>query len=274
VSGYQVMEYLGSGARSTTWRVRHNATGKVYALKRTTKQPGDDTRYLEQAMNEFQLAQRFDHPAVRKYFKLKKGRRLFRLNEIYLFMEMCEGASCQANRPTDVGKVALIFEAVAEGLAHMHAHGFVHCDMKPNNVIVAPDGTVKVIDFGQSCRIGTVKERIQGTPDFISPEQVNRRPVDARTDIFNFGATLYWTLTGTPIPTIMPKQSESVQLLQDLRVTPVDQINSAVPPALARLVLDCIEMTPARRPANAKDVAAKLDLIAHQLKRANGTAKG
>ena len=81
-------------------------------------------------------------------------------------------------------EVVRIFQAVASAMGHMHSMGFIHADMKPNNIIVgSKNGAVKVIDFGQSCSIGTRKARIQGTPDFIAPEQVKLRPLDARTDV-------------------------------------------------------------------------------------------
>src|SRR5438309_1276541 len=79
---------------------------------------------------------------------------------------------------------------------------YVVSDLKTNNILVGPDGKVKVIDFGQACKTGTCKERIQGTPDYIAPEQVKREAVTFRTDVFNFGATMYWTVTGQKIPTL------------------------------------------------------------------------
>lgn len=270
--GYQVVEYLGSGARSTIWRVRDRRANRVRALKRVTKQPGDDNRFLAQAINESNVSSRFDHPIIRKCYSMRRVRRWFRLEELHLLMELCEGTSCQANRPIGLSKVVTIFHAVAEGLAHVHARGFIHADIKPNNIIVAEDGTVKIIDFGQSCPIGTVKERIQGTPDFIAPEQVHCRPLDVRTDVFNFGATLYWTVTGQPIPTILPRRSDGIQLVTDMQVVPPAELNPEVSPGLARLVLDCIEPQLSRRLGSMRDVIARLDLVAHTLNRA-GTAK-
>jgi eukaryotic-like serine/threonine-protein kinase len=273
VSGYQVMEYLGSGARSTIWRVRERDREVYHALKRVTKNHGDDERFLNQAINEFEIARQFDHPNIRKYFALRPLRKWFRLYELHLIMELCEGCNCQAARPTDPGETVRIFQAVAGGLAHMHARGYIHGDMKPNNIIVANDGTVKVIDFGQSCPMGTVKERIQGTPDFIAPEQVHRRPLDGRTDVFNFGAALYWVLTGQAIPTVLPKNGDTVQLVNDLRVTPVERLNEAIPPALSRLVHDCIAVNPTQRAQSMKEVGSRLDLISHTLRR-NGNGNG
>ncbi len=259
------MDYLGKGARSTIWSVRDRNRNRYYAVKRVFKQPGDDDRYFRQATNEFEIARRFDHPAVRKYYRLRRIRRWLTTTELRLFMELCRGRNCQAQRPTDMGRTVAVFHQVARALHHVHACGYVHADIKPNNIIVAEDGTVKIIDFGQSCPVGTVKERIQGTPDFIAPEQVHRRPLDARTDVFNLGAALYWTLTGQAIPTVLPKEGNTVQLVSNMAVTPPGELNLQVPQALGRLVLDCIELTPSRRPASMQDVAGRLDLIAHTL---------
>ncbi|MCK4625965.1 MAG: serine/threonine protein kinase, partial [Phycisphaerae bacterium] len=248
IHGYEVLEYLGSGARSTIWRLRDNKTGQFCALKRVVRHSGDDNRFFEQAINEFEVAANFDHPAIRKYYRIRKVRSLLKLQELHLFMELCPGNSCQNNRPETVSQAAMIFLTVAEALTHMHSRWFVHADIKPNNIIVSDDGTVKIIDFGQSCPIGTVKERIQGTPDFIAPEQVYRRPLDGRTDMFNFGASLYWTLTGHAIPTIMPKKVSNVPMISDLRTKPPEELNDKVPAPLSRLVMDCIEPDPIRRP--------------------------
>jgi len=155
---------------------------------------------------------------------------------------------------------------VASALAYMNSRGYVHADMKPNNILIGPDGTVKIIDLGQSCRIGTVKERIQGTPDFIAPEQVYRRPLDARTDVFNLGASLYWTLTGKPITTVLPKKG-NLTMKSDLHVKPPDKLNPEVPKPLSNLVIDCVDVHPANRPMSMTEVANRLELIAHTLNR-------
>ena len=266
VPGHQVLQYLGSGARSTVWQIRDSRTNEIYALKRVVKREASDGRYLEQAINEYQAGQQFDHSAVRRIYRLRRVRRWLSVCEVHLVMEMCEGQTVQENRPKSVQDVVRIFCEVAGGLAHMNSRGYVHADTKPNNVIVSAQGAVKIIDLGQSCRLGTVKERIQGTPDFIAPEQVNRLPLDARTDVFNFGAALYWALTGRPIPTIMPKKN-MVTLKSDLAVVPVDQINEEVPTSLSKLIADCIEPNPTHRPPSMAEAGSRLSLIAHTLNR-------
>ncbi|MCJ7544801.1 MAG: serine/threonine protein kinase [Phycisphaerae bacterium] len=264
VPGYQVVQYLGSGARSTIWKVRDRQANQYFALKRVVRKHLTDLRFLEQAINEYVVASRFDHPVVRKIYRIRKLKHWWRLREVHLVMELCPGATVQAARPTSIPQTVAVFQEVAAALAHMNAKGYVHADMKPNNILVG-DGVVKIIDLGQSCPVGTVKQRIQGTPDFIAPEQVYRRPLDARTDVFNFAAALYWTLTGQAIPTVLPKKG-GVQLVTDLTITPPHELNSEVPLPLSRLVTDCIRINPAQRPPSMNDVVSRLDLIAHTIK--------
>ncbi len=267
IPGYQVVKYLGSGARSSIWSVRQRATGELFALKRVVRRAEGDDRFLEQAENEFDIASRLTHPAVRRCHEIRRIRRWLRTREVHLIMEYCPGKSVQENRPTDLLEVLRIFTAVAEGLNHMHRNGWLHADMKPNNIIVAPGGTVKIIDLGQGCEVGTIKDRIQGTPDFIAPEQVNRHPLDARTDVFNFGAALYWTLTGQAIKTVMPKQADTIHLKDELNLQSASELNPEVPPALAALVADCVAFQASKRPASMEPVLTKLALIHKQLTR-------
>ena len=263
VPGCQVIEFIGSGARSTIWQVRDRA-GRVCALKRVVRRQPSDSRFLEQAVNEYEVARRCDHPVVRKVFRLVRLRHWLTIREVHLFMEWCEGQTVQDSRPEEIHQVVRIYRAVAEGLSHINARGFVHADTKPNNILVAPDGAVKLIDMGQSCPVGTIKERIQGTPDFIAPEQVHRGRLDARTDAYNFGASLYWALTGRPIPTVLPRERRS-NLRSDYLVVPPEKLNGTVPPSLSKLVAECVELNPSRRPDSMAEVASRLSLIAHSL---------
>jgi serine/threonine-protein kinase len=267
VPGYQVMTYLGSGARSTIWQIRNCRSDEMFALKRVVKRHASDARFLEQAENEYAVGSQLDHPSIRHIYDIRRIKRWLSLREIHLVMEMCPGLTVQEHRPTAIPLVMRIFTKVAAALNYMNTQGFVHADMKPNNIIITNDGQVKIIDLGQSCRIGTVKQRIQGTPDFIAPEQVHRRPLDSRTDVFNFGASLYWTLTGQAIPTLLPKKG-NLTMMSDMALMPVEHFNSEVPPSLSKLVADCIQAQPVHRPKSMKDVLARMELIRATIKRA------
>jgi len=260
-----VVQFLGSGARSTIWEVRDPKTNESYALKRVIKRESGDEKFLQQAINEYEVGSKINHDGIRRIYQIKRVTRWLSLREIHLLMELCDGINVQEARPTDIREVLRIFRYVAWSLGHMNSRGFVHADMKPNNILIAPNGTIKIIDLGQSCPIGTIKSRIQGTPDFIAPEQVYRRPLDARTDVFNLGAALYWTLTGRPITTVLPKKG-NLTMKSDLQVKPPDQINPDVPKSLSNLVIDCVDIHPANRPMSMTEVTTRLDLISHTVK--------
>ena len=142
----------------------------------------------------------------------------------------------------------------------------MHCDLKPNNILVNAEGEAKIIDFGQACRIGTVKERIQGTPDFIAPEQVRREAVTAKTDVFNFGATLYASLTGRNIPTLYTVKKADNSFLVDEAISSPRKIDTEIPEQISNLVMECIRTSPSRRPEMA-ELIRRLEVMEFAMRR-------
>ena len=199
---------------------------------------------------------------------------LMKVQEAFLVMEWVEGRPLDMRLPQDQIDIVDTFIQSAQGLRAMHQLGYVHCDIKPNNILRSDSGVVKVIDFGQSCKIGTIKERIQGTPDFIAPEQVDRRPVTIQTDVFNLGATLYWALCGKHIPTLYTvKKKGEHSFLLDARIDTPQQLNPKVPVAVSNLVMDCIATRQAKRPADMDAVITRLELGKHILQKERGMVK-
>lgn len=276
VPGYTVLERIGTGARSSIWHVADLRTGQVFALKRVRRRLDDDDRYLEQAQNEYNVSSKFNHPVLRKSYELRKIRKFFQLRELHVFMEYINGKTLQQLGPKGIDGTLNIFVRVAEGLDALHDLGYVHADMKPNNILITKEGDVKVIDFGQSCEIGTIKERIQGTPDYIAPEQVRRLPLDQRTDVFNLGATLYWILTNKPYPTIMPspKRRTGIDIAGPREAQPPHEVNENVPLALSRLVMDCCQNNVKERPENMREVIRRLEVVQHLMDRNETTVSG
>src|SRR5207237_10463776 len=142
-----------------------------------------------------------------------------------------------------------VFIKTAEALDALHLLGYVHCDLKPNNILIGENASVKVIDLGQAARSGTAKKRIQGTPDYIAPEQVKCLPVSFKTDIYNFGATMYWTLTGgTKLPTLFTLKKGDNSFLVDDRIPSPRSINAHVPEPLSHPAVACVRVDPVNRP--------------------------
>ena len=266
---YEVLERLGEGARSTIYAVKDPVTRKVFALKHVVRADPKDIRFIEQMETELEISKTFNHPNLRKSYELKVQKSmLLKVNEAFLLMELVEGKTIDISRPTDMVDLLDIFIEVAQGLKHMHAKGYVHCDLKPINIMRTPTGHIKIIDFGQSCKIGTVKERIQGTPDYISPEQVNRQPVNQQTDVFNLGATMYWATTGRHIPTLytVNKKGENSFLVDARIAVPID-INPQIPQGLSALILESISTRPSRRPVDMEAVIQRLEVSKYRLQK-------
>jgi len=268
---YDVLERLGEGAKSVIYAVSDPATRQVYALKHVVREEAKDIRYVEQMQTEYEVSRQFTHPNLRKSFDLIIRRTLFRrVTEAFLLMELVDGKTMDVRRPRTLLECVDTFIKAAQALQAMHTMGYVHCDIKPNNIIRSESGHVKVIDFGQSCKIGTVKERIQGTPDYISPEQVKRKPVSHKTDIFNLGATLYWATTGRTIPTLYTVDRGDNSFLLDTRIPTPAELNKQVPPVLSNLAMECIASRPEKRPVSMEAVINRLELARHiLLKREN-----
>jgi len=188
-----------------------------------------------------------------------------KVTEAFLVMELFDGTPLEIRPPSSIPDILDTFTQAAQGLKALHAAGWVHCDIKPNNILRSDSGHVKVIDFGQACKIGTVKERIQGTPDYIAPEQVARRPISIQTDVFNLGATLYWVLTGRNIPTLYTVNKKGVNsFVLHATIPNPSELNPRVPAALSRLTMDMVATQQSKRPADMDQVIQRLELVRHQ----------
>lgn len=269
---YDIVERLGEGAGSVIYSVRDPETGRVYALKHVHRVKPKDIRFVEQMETEFEISKQFTHPNLRRSFDLKLNKTLLlRVTEAFLVMEYFDGKPLEVRPPGTLLETVDTFIGAANGLSAMHQMGYVHCDIKPNNILRDAQGNVKVIDFGQSGKIGTIKDRIQGTPDYISPEQVERRPITVQTDIYNLGATIYWSLTAKTIPTqyTVSRQGKYSFLLDTLIQTP-QTLNPRAPVALSNLVMECISTNPRKRPPDMNEVIMRLELAKHVLQKESG----
>jgi serine/threonine protein kinase len=270
VGGFTIVRRIGNGARSTIYLATDDEDGSVVALKRLIWEKPEDHRVFEQTETEYKVAQKIDHPYVRKCYKLRKIRSMFRVRELLLSMEHFDGKPLEETETLSLGDVLLVFRMVAAGLSAMHQQGFIHCDIKPNNILINKNGAIKIIDLGQSCPIGTVKSRIQGTPDYIAPEQVRRKTLGPKTDIFNLGATMYWALTGKNVPTLIPKKTllaskNGVGLNGITKCLAPHELRRQLPIGISKLVMDCIKQDPAERPASMGEVTSRLDLLIHSI---------
>lgn len=260
--GYEVIGFLGEGAGSLIYAVSDPISGQLYALKHVIVKEEKHVRFVDQIVNEYEVSKKVRHPRLRKAVDLKVVKTLLRKpTEAALVLEMFEGTASDAMAMGSVDACADIMRQTCEGLHALNQQGYVHCDLKPNNILVSSTGEVKIIDLGQACPIGEAKKRIQGTPDFIAPEQVRCEPVSVQTDVYNLGATFYWMLTQRKMPTLFTiKKGDNSFLVADAIPTPME-VNPAVPANFSSLIMDCCKTAIAKRPSDMGEVLRRLDII-------------
>ena len=271
IPNYRVVEKLGVGAQTRIFRARCMRTGRDYAVKIVKIVNPEDAGFIELLRTEYAIGSVIDHPIMRKVYELRMLRRRLKVYGAILFMEYVPGISLadkEFSAPLD--EILRIFSETAEGLHAMHLGEYVHADLKPNNIMVTESGQVKLIDLGQSSKIREAKPRIQGSIDYMAPEQVRREALDERTDVFGIGSTLHRLLTGRPI---MTKMNQTInmqsQSLVGRRVANRGEFaTDKLPPALARLIEDCCHIDPADRIEDMPLLIERIDLVRMTLAKA------
>jgi tetratricopeptide (TPR) repeat protein len=254
-SRYEVLEQLGHGGTATVYRVRDPRRAGDLALKQLNVST-DAARARDltaQFEREFYTLAQLSHPSVIEAFDFGLDP-----NGPYYTMELLDGGDLAARAPIEPLEACRLFAQICSSLCLLHARRLVHRDLSPRNVRMTRDGRAKLIDFGALLEMGPCTQTI-GTPAFVAPEVVQHVALDARTDLFSLGATLYYTLTGRP--------AFHVRSFADLRAAwrvelqPPSAFAAGIPPALDVLVLSLLRIDPNLRPNSAFEVMQRLASI-------------
>ena len=141
----------------------------------------DELKFHEQAQHEFRVAQMLDHPNLIKIHTLETQRDwFFRVNKVQLLIEFVNGKTLDQSLKLTMPRLVQVFAKIAAGLMHMHRRGVCHADLKPNNIMLSKAGDVKIIDYGLAWIKGEQKDRVQGTPEYMAPEQSKHKTVNER----------------------------------------------------------------------------------------------
>jgi eukaryotic-like serine/threonine-protein kinase len=269
IGKYSVQGQLGTGAHSTILRISRQEDGRQYALKIVPIESSEDKKFLDQAEHEFHVAQMLDHANLIKIFAFEtQSDWLFRVKKVLLLIEFVNGQTLDRLKSFSVKRLVPIFVQVASGMVHMHRRGVCHADLKPGNIIFSSHSEqAKVIDYGLARIKIESKGRVQGTPEYMAPETVTHGLVNEKTDIFNFGATMYRLVTWKLPPSLIPLPGSPrldakayAKMLQQ-----VTDINPSAPPELGEVIRRCLEYNPDLRPGRMSEVQGTLDRIADQL---------
>ena len=267
---FEVRAPLGAGGMGEVYRARDLDLHRDVALKVLPDTFAADPQRLARFAREARAAAALNHPNILTVYEVGTGDPPFVASEL-LIGQTLRGL---LGRPLPLARAVDYATQIAEGLAAAHATGIVHRDIKPENLFVTDDGRVKILDFGIATRsiepqaslaesTLTARGAMLGTPAYMAPEQVRGEPVDARTDIFAFGAVLYEMVTGQRA---FGGRTGVDSLSAVLKDDPPGIAESApgVPPALARVVRRCLAKTPERRFQSATDVAFALELASER----------
>jgi serine/threonine protein kinase len=258
---YQIVEELGHGGMGRVYRALDKKINEEVALKLIKPEIASEKRTLERFANELKIARKIAHKNVGRMYHLSEDK-----GTHYITMEYIPGEDLRRmirmSRQLSIATAVDVARQISEGLADAHRQGVVHRDLKPGNIMIDREGNARIMDFGIA-RLVTAKGITGagvavGTPEYMSPEQVDGKEADPRADIYSLGIILYEMVTGR-----LPFEADTPYAIgfkhkNEQPVSP-KALNSQVPDDLSGLILRCLEKDPSRRPQTADELRSDLE---------------
>ncbi len=260
---YQIIEELGKGGMGKVYKAQDTDLKEKVAIKLLRSEIAADKKTIERFRNELKFARKIRHKNVCQMYDLNKEK-----GAHYITMEYVDGKDLKSMirmmGQLSSGKTIFIAKQVCEGLVEAHRLGVVHRDLKPQNIMVDEEGNARIMDFGIARSLKTkgitAAGVMIGTPEYMSPEQVEGKEVDQRSDIYSLGVILYEMVTGrvpfegdTPFTIGVKHKSESPKDPKDF--------NTQLPEDLNLVILRCLEKDKEKRYQSAGEVRAELTRI-------------
>lgn len=265
LAGYELLDIAGEGGMGTVYKARQVSLDRIVALKLIHERLMKDPKYVERFLAEAKAAATLNHPGIVQVHDVGCE------DGTYFFsMEYIDGVNLaerlQKGPPLAIPEAAQVVQKIAEALAYAHAQGIVHRDVKPENILLATDGQVKLADLGVAKQSQTIeapeagatgKRVLVGTPAYLAPEEILGKPAGPASDIYALGATFYQMLAGR-LPFISASPLEVLRMHVSSVPPDIRRYNPAVPAGLCHVVLRMMAKDPRARFASAKEVVEAL----------------
>ena len=270
VGPYEIVALAGRGGMGEVYRARDSRLGRNVALKLLPSEVRRDAARLRRFEQEARTASSLNHPNILTIYEIGETTGI-----PFFVTELIDGDALReqmTGEPMNLRQVLDVAEQVASALAAAHEAGIVHCDIKPENIMVRRDGLVKVLDFGLAkqvrrdaaeaastpgAMVRTTSETVIGTVPYMSPEQALGRDLDHRSDLFSVGVVLYEMATGRS-PFAAANSGETLDRILNTQPPDISQFNREVPRVLERIVGKCLEKDRDRRYGSARELLADL----------------
>ncbi|MFO1040762.1 MAG: serine/threonine-protein kinase [Planctomycetaceae bacterium] len=265
---YKLIMCIATGGSSQVWECIEQATGRHLAMKLLKEDAPDFKENKAGLKHEAEVLKTLDHPLIIKYDKFSSSR-----DNTYMTMEHFRAANVKLQLKSDIRSVhvrtRLLFESVCQALSHVHSRGWIHRDIKPDNVLMNKVGEIRLVDFSLSSKevtgfakmIGGGKlKTIQGTRTYIAPETIRKQAPTFQTDLYSLGIMFFEVLTGrTPFQAPTPEEL----LKRHLRDEPANasEFNNNVTPEMDRIIFRLLKKKPTDRPGTVDEVLAELKRI-------------
>ena len=257
---YEIVEILGEGGMAFVYKARDKQLQRDVAIKTLKPNYVNQEKFVDRFRREAQTAANLNHPNIVQIFDWGIE------DEPYFVMEYIEGNTLTSiisgNRTVGLNDILYIGSQVANGLKEAHKHGLVHRDIKPGNIMITPDGKVKVTDFGivslQNEESDITKTgAVLGTASYISPEQAQGKPVSFESDLYSLGTVLYELIAGKPPFTGDSPIATATKHLTD-KPEKLSNFRKDIPKPLENAILKLLEKRPSDRFKSAEDLRALL----------------
>src|SRR5215470_10862338 len=263
---YQIQDPIGRGGMATIYRGRDMRTDRVIAIKLLREVYSTDPKFVTRFQREAKAASSLQHPNIVQVYDYGQSE-----GNYFIVMEYIEGTDLRrylrSRGVLAIDRAVIITHDIALGLGAAHRRQIVHRDVKPQNILVGRDGSIKLTDFGIASVYKDINaERLTttgmtlGTVQYYAPEQAQGEIVNPAADVYALGIVMYEMLTGrTPFDGDTPV-AVAMQHIQDLP-TPPSQFNPSIPPALETIIMRCLEKIPEMRYRDGNSLARAIESL-------------